>query len=237
VGESRFTLRTSSRLLRGMKIPTNQICALVLSGFASVCLAQTPAKTPAEVAKAFSRAVWDGDKEAAKRLATKGTNFDGFPGKAKEGSAESAVISAAVEGDLATVVLDSPGSGRGTLKLVREDGAWKVDLKGTKNAGKGVAQATRAELDLENIATCLDLYRSLNGSYPTTQQGIGALVKRPVSEPLPRKWRQLMAEPPLDSWGTPFGYKHPATRSKKEYDLYSFGPDGKDGTGDEIGNW
>jgi general secretion pathway protein G len=221
----------------GMKIPTNQICALILSVFASVCLAQAPAKTPAEVAKAFVQAVWDGDKEAAQRLATKESDFNGFPAKAKERSAQPTVVSAEVNNDRATVILDFPAKGRETLPLVQEDETWKVNWKEMTTAAVARAKRVRAEADLENVATCLDLYRSLNGTYPTTQQGIGALVKKPATDPLPKKWRQLLEQVPLDPWNKPYTYKRPAARSKKDYDLYSFGPDGRDGTGDEIGNW
>ena len=99
------------------------------------------------------------------------------------------------------------------------------------------AKIVRAEADIQNIMTQLMLYDTLTGSYPTTQQGIQALVERPTGEPQPRKWRQLMPQVPLDPWNTPYLIRNPATMSKDKVDLYSAGPDGQANTADDIGNF
>lgn len=100
------------------------------------------------------------------------------------------------------------------------------------------ARMVRAETDIQNLMTQLQMYDVLNGGYPTTQQGIAALVERPTGEPQPRKWRQLMPEVPLDPWNQPYQIRNPATMSKKDrIDLFSVGPDGQPNTADDIGNW
>lgn len=99
------------------------------------------------------------------------------------------------------------------------------------------AKIVRAEADIQNIMTQLMLYDTLTGGYPTTQQGIQALVERPMGEPQPRKWRQLMPQVPLDPWNNPYLIRNPATMSKDKVDLYSAGPDGQANTADDIGNF
>ena len=99
------------------------------------------------------------------------------------------------------------------------------------------ARIVRAETDIQNLLTQLQMYDVLNGGYPTTQQGIQALVERPTGEPQPRKWRQLMPDVPLDPWNQPYLIRNPATMSKGRIDLYSAGPDGQPNTPDDIGNW
>ena len=99
------------------------------------------------------------------------------------------------------------------------------------------AKETRADADIQNILTSLQLYEVNNGGYPSTQQGIQALVERPTGEPQPRKWRRLLENVPLDPWGTPYLIRNPATLSKGGVDVYSAGPDKQPNTEDDIGNW
>jgi general secretion pathway protein G len=100
-----------------------------------------------------------------------------------------------------------------------------------------VAKETRVEGDIANIGTQLQLYSARNLRYPTTEQGLKALVEKPTSEPLPERWTPLLEEEPKDPWGQPYQYRYPAQKSKKDYDLWSVGKDGQDGTEDDIGNW
>lgn len=99
------------------------------------------------------------------------------------------------------------------------------------------ARIVRAEADIQNLMTQLQMYDVLNGGYPSTQQGIQALVDRPSGEPQPRKWRRIMDQVPLDPWNQPYQIRNPATQSKARIDLFSIGPDGQPNTGDDIGNW
>jgi general secretion pathway protein G len=100
------------------------------------------------------------------------------------------------------------------------------------------ARYTRCETDIENIKTQLQFYEVQNGSMPSTEQGLAALVVRPSGEPQPRKWRQLITEIPLDPWGVPYQLRNPGQRSQKEgYEIFSCGKDKTPGTADDIGNF
>jgi len=100
----------------------------------------------------------------------------------------------------------------------------------------GIAQDVKAKSDIQAISTQLTLYRAQNGFYPSTQQGIAALVNRPDSDPVPNSWRQLMKQVPMDPWGNQYGYASPGSHNA-DFDLYSYGADRKPNTADDIGNW
>jgi general secretion pathway protein G len=95
----------------------------------------------------------------------------------------------------------------------------------------------RAEIDVQNILNQLQLYSVQNGNYPSTEQGIFALVEKPSGEPQPRKWRALLEKVPIDPWGVPYQIRNPATKSKSGIDLFSAGPDRQPNTADDVGNW
>ena len=102
------------------------------------------------------------------------------------------------------------------------------------------ARATAAKHDVGTLVQAFKLYRLDIGRYPTTEQGIKALVEKPTSEPVPQNWKAggYLDSIPKDPWGNPYQYANPGTRS--EIDVYSFGADGKPGgTGNDadIGNW
>lgn len=99
------------------------------------------------------------------------------------------------------------------------------------------AKITRCFGDIATFSIQLKLYKSICGALPTSKQGLAALARPPQSEPVPESWKMLMEEIPLDPWGHEYIYSNPATRSSKSFDLYSLGPDGEDGTADDIGNW
>ncbi len=104
------------------------------------------------------------------------------------------------------------------------------------------AKATAARSDIQSIATALEIYRLDNARYPSTAQGLEALVKRPALAPLPRNWNAqgYLKSVPIDPWGTPYQYLNPGLKSVAGYDLYSFGADGQpggEGLEAEIGNW
>lgn len=98
--------------------------------------------------------------------------------------------------------------------------------------------AARADVEA-NIAIALDLYELDNGSYPTTEQGLDALARKPEGEPMPPNWRgpYLKKKVPLDPWGNPYVYTCPGIHNAEDYDLSSYGPDGVEGGGDDISNW
>lgn len=102
------------------------------------------------------------------------------------------------------------------------------------------ARVGKAKADLNAISSALELYRLDNFSYPTTDQGLEALVKQPSSEPLPKNWKEggYLERTPSDPWGNPYQYVMPGEHG--EYDLYSWGADGHpggEGINQDIGNW
>jgi len=100
----------------------------------------------------------------------------------------------------------------------------------SEEARKGVA---KADIDL-NIATALRLYELDNGGYPTTDEGMGALMIAPSSA---KNWKgPYLEKTPLDPWGKPYVYKSPGIHRTNDYDLYSLGKDGAEGN-DDVVNW
>ncbi len=102
------------------------------------------------------------------------------------------------------------------------------------------AKVTVAKGDIKAIGASLDMYKLDNFAYPSTQQGLEALVKKPSGNPQPKNWNKdgYLKRLPVDAWGNPYQYLSPGT--KGAYDLYSFGADGKEGGTDadaDIGNW
>jgi general secretion pathway protein G len=97
----------------------------------------------------------------------------------------------------------------------------------------GFAKGVAVRADVNAIGTQLKLYESVNGFYPTTEQGLGALVTQPSSEPRPSHWYQLFKEIPKDPWGNNYIYLNPGRKNPNGYDLYSAGPDRKADTADD----
>lgn len=84
----------------------------------------------------------------------------------------------------------------------------------------------------------LKLYRTQNNTYPSTEQGLKALVEKPEGDPSPRKWGQIIEELPMDPWGNEYKYAFPGEHNgEKKPDIWSNGPDMQEGTEDDIGNW
>ena len=85
------------------------------------------------------------------------------------------------------------------------------------------------------METNLIRYRTMAGSLPSEAQGLHALVRKPEGDPVPQRWHQLMdAGMLVDLWGHPYQYRNPGKRHPEGIDVYSLGPDGKDGTADDI---
>lgn len=102
------------------------------------------------------------------------------------------------------------------------------------NFGNG-AKIQRAETDMKAITSALMQYNNLGGRYPTTEQGLQALVSKPTSAPKPRRYDPdgYMKAVPLDPWGTPYAYKMPG-KDGKTFELISYGSDKKEGGEDDI---
>ena len=102
------------------------------------------------------------------------------------------------------------------------------------------ARAARAQSDIASLANAVRLYRLDNFRYPTTEQGLEALVTRPVTDPLPQNWASAgyIDRVPTDPWGTPYQYLSPGVHG--DFDVFTFGADGvSGGTGADadIGTW
>jgi len=91
------------------------------------------------------------------------------------------------------------------------------------------ARSTAARNDLRNIASALELYRLDNYDYPSTDQGLEALVSEPSGFPEPVNWNSdgYLKKLPVDPWQTEYQYISPGAES--EFDLYSLGSDRKEG--------
>jgi general secretion pathway protein G len=96
------------------------------------------------------------------------------------------------------------------------------------------ARVVKVKQDIAAIQSALDLYKLDNGIYPTTDQGLQALVSKPSTPPVPRDWKSdgYLQELPVDPWGQAYQYLNENERPK----IFSYGPKGKDGNS-EIGNW
>jgi type II secretion system protein G len=84
---------------------------------------------------------------------------------------------------------------------------------------------TVVRADLSLIRTQLASYKTANGAYPSTHQGLGALVAKPTSSPVPNHWTKLFLQVPKDPWQNEYVYRCPGTRHPDQYDLFSAGPD------------
>ncbi len=101
------------------------------------------------------------------------------------------------------------------------------------------AKITVADADINsNIGLALKLYKLDNGRYPTTGQGLKALITKPSSSPAPNNWNgPYLEKKPVDPWKNPYQYKCPGIHNTAGYDLHSLGKDGIEGTEDDIANW
>jgi general secretion pathway protein G len=100
------------------------------------------------------------------------------------------------------------------------------------------AKIVAAKGAIEQTKTNLLMYNAKCGRYPTTEQGLRALMTKPETEPRPRNWSQLDDRIPRDPWDKELFYVCPGKHNPKDFDLFSAGPDGNPDTEeDNIGNW
>jgi general secretion pathway protein G len=102
------------------------------------------------------------------------------------------------------------------------------------------ARVVAARQDISTLMQALKLYRLDNVRYPTTEQGLAALVAPPVIAPLPSNWKSggYLERLPKDPWGNAYQYLNPGLRG--EIDVFSFGADGAgggDGVDADVGSW
>ncbi len=104
------------------------------------------------------------------------------------------------------------------------------------------AKAVKAKVDIAALETSLKLYKLDNSNYPTTEQGIMALIEKPSTEPAPMNWKEkgylAKAKIPKDPWGREYLYLCPGIHD--DYDIISYGADaapGGDGKNKDINSW
>jgi len=94
------------------------------------------------------------------------------------------------------------------------------------------AKKVKAKLQIENLESALKLYKMDNGTYPTTEQGLEALVQKPTTGAVLANWREggylEKGKIPLDPWNRPYVYISPGVKNK-DFDLKSLGGDGEEG--------
>jgi len=98
-----------------------------------------------------------------------------------------------------------------------------------------IAKHTAVSADVQALGTQLKLYESMNGFFPTTEQGLQALVTPPETDPKPARWYQLFKEVPKDPWHNNYIYRCPGVKNPGGYDLFSAGPDRIADTTDDDG--
>ncbi len=99
------------------------------------------------------------------------------------------------------------------------------------------ASRDKAYLDIQQLEDAMNMYKLKNKKYPTTEQGLEALVTKTSIDPVPRRFPEggFISKLPEDPWGNPYQLVSPGEMGK--IDIFSMGPDGEVGTDDDIGNW
>lgn len=123
------------------------------------------------------------------------------------------------------------------LEMVIVLGIIAMILGGAIFAMRGIGDAAKlrqVESDFKSFQSALAMYKLNAGSYPTTSQGLNALVEKPSSTPVPRRWVQVMSKVPPDPWDSPYGYRFPGKKRANEFEIISRGPDGLENTADDL---
>jgi len=102
---------------------------------------------------------------------------------------------------------------------------------------KEKAERQKVVSDITTLESAMDMYKLDNSRYPTTDQGLEALVSKPEVDPQPRSYREdgYIKRLPQDPWGNDYLLLSPGENGK--FDLFSPGLDGEEGTEDDLGNW
>ena len=97
------------------------------------------------------------------------------------------------------------------------------------------ARLTAAKADIHQIEAQLDAFEVDTGRYPSSEEGLQALLEAPTNV---KNWHgPYLKRMPQDPWGNPYVYRYPGSHNGTGFDLFSFGPDGRDGGSDDITNW
>jgi general secretion pathway protein G len=112
-----------------------------------------------------------------------------------------------------------------------------VAFQATNTQKKALLKAAKAQIGA--FETPLDEYQLDVGQLPSTSAGLDALVNAPPEAQGTSKWQgpYLKKAVPMDPWSRPYQYANPGRRNPNSFDIWSLGPDGADGTDDDVGNW
>lgn len=100
------------------------------------------------------------------------------------------------------------------------------------------ARVTAARTDIRTLVESLKRYKIDNQRYPSAEQGLDALVRKPTAVPVPSNWKPYLDKLPGDPWGRPYQFLNPGVNG--EIDVFSFGADGQpggEGNNADIGSW
>ena len=100
------------------------------------------------------------------------------------------------------------------------------------------ARSMAAKTDVNNLVQALKLYKLDNQRYPTSEQGLSALIAKPTTGPIPPNWKPYLDKLPNDPWNNAYQYLNPGV--KGEIDVLSFGADGQpggEGKNADVGSW
>ena len=120
-----------------------------------------------------------------------------------------------------------------------------IALLGTFVAVKVIGQVDKAKLEatkvqVNQLSSALDTFKMDSGFYPSTEQGLEALASEPQTGRIPKHYPAggyLNKKVPKDPWDNPYNYREPGVKNANSFDLWSNGPDGQEGTEDDITNW
>ena len=100
------------------------------------------------------------------------------------------------------------------------------------------ARVTAGRTDINNLMQSLKLYKLDNQRFPSAEQGLEALARKPSATPVPPNWKAYVDKLPADPWGRPYQYLNPGVNG--EIDVFSYGADGQpggEGNNADIGSW
>lgn len=123
------------------------------------------------------------------------------------------------------------------LEMVIVLGIIAMIMGGAIFAMKGIGDGAKLQQvrnDCASLGNALSMYKLNAGTYPSTQQGLRALVDKPTSNPVPRMWTNILTKVPLDPWGQEYLYRFPGKKNATEFEIISKGKDGQEGTADDI---
>lgn len=120
----------------------------------------------------------------------------------------------------------------GSLILLAAWPVWSFSVRYFSTSGGCHCDFTRA--DMLSLHNALDFYQLKTGSFPSTEQGLKALITKPTIAPIPSHWIQIMKRESLDAWRNPYAYRFPGNKDPTIPEVFCKGPDGIEGTDDDI---